>query len=144
MADNASTANYLRLAASANTSSANTSAQCRAFASEVSKNTPNVSSSTADLSSMIASLSTSLNSLDDTVSAYASTYLDYLVYGYYGVSTFLVLVYLLGTCCRLKLCLQINIFFSELYMLLLTLLVALLLVVLVSHPVLANSRHYIR
>lgn len=93
-----------------------------------------VNASSLALAALLDSAQSSLATLDDFVLSNAEQFQTYFVYGYYGVSCAVVLVFALGVACQLRRLVQCNIVLSELYVALLTLLVAGLLLVMVKPP----------
>ena len=126
--DNAKVVNYFNGVQNSTTASNN----CKQFVSAISNNIGNIGNATSSFSNMLTSLQASFETFDGYVTQYGKSYQTYFIFGYFGLSLLLLSMILLGVVFQKKCLLQFHILASELYMLLLTLIVALLLVLMVS------------
>lgn len=114
------------------TETSSPSAACRNLTRSLLAAAGNVSSSTDSVTSTLASAKHALDNADSLLTKYAGPYQSYFVFGYYSAAMSLLLALLVGSACQLKGWLQIYIGFSELFVLLLSLLVGAMLAVMVS------------
>lgn len=106
------------------------SAACRNLSQTILNNAGNVSGTAESIASLLSSTKHSLDSADSLLTGYGSAYQSYFVFGYYSASMSLLLSMAVGLACQLKGWLQLYIGLSELFVLLLSLVVGGLLAVL--------------
>ena len=125
--DNSEVVNYFNGVQNSTTASNN----CKQFVSSISGSVGNIGNSTSSFSTMLTSLKASFETFDGYLTQYGKSYQTYFIFGYFGLSLLLLSMIFLGVLFQKKCLLQFHILASELYMLLLTLITALLLVLLV-------------
>ena len=115
---------------------------CRNLSQAILSGAGNVSSAAEGVSAFLSSAKHSLDSTNSLLTGYGSAYQSYFIFGYYAAAMSLLVAMAVGLGCQLKGLLQLYIGLSELFILLLSLLVGVLLTVLVpafSSPLLQVS-----